>query len=300
MELKYKNGKDILLSLLAGLFIGMSVIIPGISGSALAMVLKVYDKMMYAFSNLFKKFKACFVFLLPIVGGIVVGFLAGLVLVKFLLERYPFITMCLFVGLMLGTIPMLFSEVKGEKASPSRITLLVVGAIVPLAITIVSMFAGGNNSLETIEPWQYLVFLGIGVLVSLTQLVPGLSATVLLMIFGYYSALIAGINMDLFSNVSLVFVYLSLALGFVVGILLFSKLINKILEKARVGFYYLVCGLSTSSAISVFLGNDCLEIYKTWSGNIITRDILLGIVMLALGFGITFFIYIENKKNNKN
>ncbi|MBQ7760623.1 MAG: DUF368 domain-containing protein [Clostridia bacterium] len=297
MDLTYKNFKEVLISLLAGAFIGISVIVPGLSGSALAMILKVYDKIMYAFSNIFRKFKSCFIFLLPIVGGIAVGFLAGLVLVKFLIERYPFITMCLFVGLMIGTIPMLFSEVKGEKSSPSRITLLVVGAIIPLAITIVSMFVGGNNSLENLEPWHYAIFAGIGVLVSLTQLIPGLSATVLLMIFGYYSPLITGVE-DVFSNTSLLLVYGSLAVGFVIGVLLFSKLISVVLEKAKVAFYYLVCGLSSSSALAVFLGSDCLEIYKYWPNGNTTRDIVLGIVMLALGFGITFFFYIENKKRN--
>ena len=56
MELKYKSIKDVLISIFVGFSIGLSVIVPGISGSAIAMIMKVYDKLMYAFSNIFKKF----------------------------------------------------------------------------------------------------------------------------------------------------------------------------------------------------------------------------------------------------
>ena len=298
MELTYKSFKEVIISLVAGVLIGVSVIVPGLSGAALAMFLKVYDKMMYAFSNIFKKFKSCFIFLLPIIIGIIVGCIIAFLLVQFLLEKFPFIIMCLFIGLMLGTIPMLFSETKGEKPTPLRITLLVIGVIIPLVTAIVSMFLGGNNTLENLQIWHYLLFAGIGVLISLTQLIPGLSATVLLMMFGYYSVLLNGIRTELFSNITILLVCGSMALGVVIGVLMFSKIITKILEKAKTGFYYLICGLASSSAISVFLGSECLEIYKTWPSSLMTRDLILGTVMLLIGFGITFFFYIENKKRN--
>lgn len=298
MELTYKSFKEVIISLVAGVLIGVSVIVPGLSGAALAMFLKVYDKMMYAFSNIFKKFKSCFIFLLPIIIGIIVGCIIAFLLVQFLLEKFPFIIMCLFIGLMLGTIPMLFSETKGEKPTPLRITLLVIGVIIPLVTAIVSMFLGGNNTLENLQIWHYLLFVGIGVLISLTQLIPGLSATVLLMMFGYYSVLLNGIRTELFSNITILLVCGSMALGVVIGVLMFSKIITKILEKAKTGFYYLICGLASSSAISVFLGSECLEIYKTWPSSLMTRDLILGTVMLLIGFGITFFFYIENKKRN--
>ena len=50
-----------------GFFIGLAVIVPGISGSTVAIIFKLYDQFIYAVGNLLKKFKACFAFLLPIV-----------------------------------------------------------------------------------------------------------------------------------------------------------------------------------------------------------------------------------------
>ena len=304
MELKYKNAKEIWVSLLVGIFIGLSVIVPGISGSTIAIIMKVYDKLMYAFANIFKRFKLCLIFLIPILVGIGIGFGAGFVLVKLLIERFPFITICFFVGLMIGTFPLLFKEIKGEKVTTKRSFLFVLGVIIPIAITVVSIFASSNNTLLDIQPWHYILFLGIGILISITQLIPGLSATVLLMIFGYYTALIGGIGRELFSNVKLIFIYVVLVVGFVLGTLIFSKGINKLLSTQKIPFYFVICGLSISSVISVFLGNDCISIYKSWvavgtDSLLMIKELIIGAVLLIVGFLATLSIYFINKKTEQ-
>ena len=141
VELTYKSFKEILVSIIVGFSIGLSVIVPGISGSSIAIIMKVYDKMMYAFSNLFKKFKVCFIFLVPIGIGVAIGFILGFALVKILLNAFPFITICFFVGLMVGTYPILFNEIKDEKLTINRKILFVVGILIPLLITVASMFS---------------------------------------------------------------------------------------------------------------------------------------------------------------
>ena len=141
MELKYKSFKEILISIFVGFSIGLSVIVPGISGSTIAIIMKVYDKLMYSFSNIFKKFKSCFLFLLPIILGIVVGFGLGFVLVVTLLKVAPFITICFFIGLMAGTYPILSEEVKGEKITPKKCGLFAIGLALPLILGIISIFS---------------------------------------------------------------------------------------------------------------------------------------------------------------
>lgn len=296
MELKYKNLKEIFISIFVGFSIGLSVIVPGISGSSIAIIMKVYDKLIYAFSNIFKKFKICIIFLLPIALGIIIGFALGFILVKILLEAFPFITICFFVGLMVGTYPILFKEIKGEKPKTKKSLLFALGVIIPIVITVISMQINTNNSLIEINFYHYILFLFIGVLISLTQIIPGLSATVLLMIFGYYTALINGIGRELFSNVKLIFVYVSLVVGFAIGLLLFSKIINKMLISFRKSFFFMICGLSIGSVVAVFLGNECIEIYKAWTMPYIVIDITLGFIAIVLGFVITFLLYIFDKK----
>ena len=206
VNLKYKNFKEVLISIFVGFSIGMSVIVPGISGSTVAIIMSVYDRMMYAFSSLFKKFKPCFLFLLPIGIGAVAGVGLGFLLVKLLLNLIPFITICFFVGLMVGTFPILFKEIKGEPSTINRKMLFVAGILVPLVITFCSFFAGADKGLTDIGVWHYVLFVIIGILISLTQIIPGLSATVLLMMFGYYTSLIESIGSEMLTNVKLLLV----------------------------------------------------------------------------------------------
>lgn len=296
IDLKYKNIKEILISIFVGFSIGLSVIVPGISGSSIAIIMKVYDKMMYAFSNLFKKFKLCFLFLLPIGIGIIVGFALGFVLVKLLLDNIPFITVCFFVGLMAGTYPILLKEVKGEQVTMNRKILFVAGILIPLAVTVVSFFAGADNSLTNLGIGHYILFVVIGILISLTQIIPGLSATVLLMMFGYYTAVLNGIGRELFTDFKLMFVYIALVVGFAIGILTFSKVINKLLNKQRKPFFFTICGLSLGSMVAVFFGNECLDIYKSWETNRMILDLTVGAVAFAVGFTVTFALYLYDKK----
>ena len=298
MDLSYKNFKEILISTIVGFFIGLSVIVPGISGSTIAIIMKVYDKFMYATANIFKKFKSSIIFLLPIAIGVVIGFGLGFLLVKLLLNLFPFITICLFVGLMVGTFPILFKEIKGQQLQTNRVTLFIIGILVPIIISIISIFLATEKDITSVNLWHYLLFITIGILVSLTQLIPGLSATVLLMIFGYYKFLIDGISIDLLKNVNLLLIYLSLAMGFLIGTLMFSKIITKLLETKKIQFFFVICGLSIGSMISVFLGNECIEIYNSWSSSEMIKDLLFGSIAIILGFIITFMIYLYDKKKN--
>lgn len=300
LDLKYKNVKEILISIVVGFSIGLSVIVPGISGSSIAIILKAYDKLMYSFSNIFKRFKACVLFLLPILAGIVVGFGLGLVLVKLLLEAFPFITICFFVGLMIGTYPILFGEIKGESLNAKKTGLFSLGVLIPLIFTAISFFAVTDNSLDTIGLGHYVLFLIIGILISLTQLIPGLSATVLLMIFGYYTALMDGIGRELLSNFRLILVYVVLLVGFAIGTILFSKIINKLLNTVRKSFFFVICGLSVGSVLAVFLGNDCMAIYSSWTSSAMLTDILLGTALLLVGFALSFALYLVSNKKEKS
>lgn len=296
LDLKYKSLREVLISIFVGFSIGLSVIVPGISGSTIAIIMKVYDKMMFSFSNLFKKFKLCFVFLLPIGVGVLLGVILGFVLVKLLLDLIPFITICFFVGLMAGTYPILLKEIKGEKANIDNKILFTVGIIVPLAVTSVSFFVGADKSLSGLGFGNYVLFIVIGMLISLTQIVPGLSATVLLMMFGYYTSILNGIGRELFSDAKLMLVYVCLVVGFAIGILLFSKVIDRLLNTKRKPFFFVICGLSLSSMVSVFFGNDCAKIYGAWSGTAMAVDLIVGVLALALGFFATFLMYLYDKK----
>ncbi len=299
MDLKYKNIKEILISIVVGFSIGLSIIVPGVSGSTISIAFKVYDKLIYSISNIFKKFKLCFLFLLPIAFGALIGVLIGVVLIQFFLERFPFQTICLFVGLMIGTYPIVFSEIKEEKITPKRATLFGLGFVFPLIISIIVLFINYSASLDNLNILNYILFLVIGILIALTQIIPGLSATALLMIFGYFTPLMNNIGFDLLKDLNLLLVYIMLVIGFIIGMLLFSNIINKILDKHRKPFFFLICGLSLASIISIFLGKDCIEIYKTWDRTDVL-GIIVAFILLVCGICCSYMLYIYDKKHKKD
>ena len=159
--IKY-NRKTWCKSALLGFFIGLAVIVPGISGSTVAIIFKLYDQFLYAVGNLFKQFKKCFIFLLPIGAGIVLGLLLGFFTVQKLLELLPFAVVGLFAGLMSGAFPAVKDELKGAKMNGKRVALLILGVLIPIALGIGSVALNANaaeagkNVFETVKLWQVL------------------------------------------------------------------------------------------------------------------------------------------------
>ena len=301
MELKYKSFKEVLINIFVGVFIGLSVIVPGISGSTMAITLKVYDKGMYAFSHFFKEFKKCALYALPVIGGIAVGFFSGVVIVKTLLELFPFITICAFLGLMIGTYPVIFKEIKGQKITPKRSILSLAGFFMPIAFALISLFVSGeSNTLNNLNFAHYIFFFVLGMLIAITQIMPGLSATVLMMMFGYYKALIGNLGFGLLKDWKLFFVYASMGVGFLFGVFVFSKGVEKLLNKARVAFFFVITGISVGSIVSVYVGKDCVDIYKTWEFPSLLFELICGIIILLCTFVISFiFTMLQEKKTNE-
>lgn len=213
-------------SALLGFFIGLAVIVPGISGSTVAVIFKLYDGLLYAFGNLFKRFKACFFFLLPIGIGAVFGLLLGFFTVKKLLGILPFAVTGLFAGLMCGAFPSVKDELKGAEMTAKRVLLLALGVLIPIAVGMISVLAGagegGEGLFSKVTAGQVLAALPIGFAVGVTQVVPGLSATAVLMSLGWFKGLMNGVSPAFwYANPEILLVYAGLAVGSYWGFLPF-------------------------------------------------------------------------------
>ena len=265
--IKY-NRKTWCKSALLGFFIGLAVIVPGISGSTVAIIFKLYDQFLYAVGNLFKQFKKCFIFLLPIGVGIVLGLLLGFFTVQKLLELLPFAIVGLFAGLMSGAFPAVKDELKGAKMNGKRIALLILGVLIPIALGIGSVALNANaaeagkNVFETVKLWQALVCLPVGYIVGVTQVVPGLSATAVLMALGWFKSLLDSVSLSFWRSNPMIFaVYAALVVGFLLGLFTFSRFLTYMFGKARHTAYSMIVGLSLGSIVSMFYNPDIFETY---------------------------------------
>lgn len=308
--IKY-NKKTWCKSALLGFFIGLAVIVPGISGSTVAIIFKLYDQFLYAIGNLFRQFKKCFLFLLPIGVGMVLGLLLGFFTVEKLLEILPFAIVGLFAGLMSGAFPAVKDELKGAAMNGKRIALLILGVLIPIAIGVVSVAldagGGGGTNLEAAEKmfssvklWQILVCLPIGYIVGVTQIVPGLSATAVLMALGWFKALMGSVSLTFWkSNPMILLIYVALVVGFLIGLFTFSKLLTYLFGKARHTAYSMIVGLSLGSIVSMFYNPDIFAVYRTWAQNGVKAvDIVLGIALFAVGaVGSYILVRYQRKKD---
>lgn len=304
--IKY-NKKTWCKSAFLGLFVGLAVIVPGISGSTVAIIFKLYDQFLYALGNLFKKFKQCFLFLLPILIGMGVGLLLGFITVKKLLELLPFAIVCLFAGLMSGAFPAVKDELKGAERTTKRAVLFLLGLIIPVAIGCVSAILSSDSADGVVKDvfadvawWHVVLAVAVGFVVGITQIVPGLSASAFMMAIGWFSSLVNSISMTYWkANPTVFLVYGGFGIGLILGLLVFSKLLTYLFGKARHTAYSMIVGLSLGSIVSMFCNGDIIAVYTDWAKNgVAVLDVVLGVALFAIGvLGAYLLVRYQRKKD---
>lgn len=299
-DLKYENGKEVVKGGVLGAFIGLAIIVPGVSGSAVAIIMKLYEKLLYALGNIFKDFKRCIIFLLPILAGAIIGFVIGFFGVQVLLDIAMFAVIALFAGLMLGAFPAVTDEIRSEKHSPLRIALFVLGVLIPIALSLISVFVGGGEKdVASPQAYEYIIYVLLGIAVALTQLVPGLSATALLMMTGHYVPLMESVHLTYWQENPQVFaVYACLIVGFVAGLLGLAKLMSWLLKRFHAATFHTVAGLSLGSVITMFFNTEVYAEYCSWAdGEPFALTLVLAAVLFVVGLVVAYmFVRVQRKK----
>lgn len=271
--------------MLKGGAIGLAMIIPGVSGGTLAVLLGVYSKIIDSISGLFKNFKASVLFLLPIAIGAVLAFAALYYPLKYALQYAPFPTMLLFSGFMLGSCPDMICNAKKDGFKKIDIAAIAI----PLALVVGICFIPnmGSVDLSASMPWHgYLLLILMGVLASCALVVPGISGSMLMLIFGYYAPLLATISAlkDDFGHSLLVLAMF--AIGVIVGFFTVAKLMQFLLRKFRRATMWAIVGFVLGSIPAVIItffnqyGVDYLN----------ALQISLGVVLFIAGALATYFL----------
>ena len=299
------SGKSRLRTFILGIFIGLAVIAPGISGSTVAIILGLYTAMLYAMGHLAsREFKPCFIFLLPLAVGAVIGFFGGFVVVQKVFAPYTFEMVLLFTGLMTGAVPALTGELKGERVTPTRVLLLIFGLLLPVLVALLSVFLLPDVSTDAtftdFPVWRYFAYLPLGLLVSLTQIVPGLSATAILMAFGQFGLILNSVHFDyILDHPEVLLLYASLGVGFLLGLLLLSRILSGLRARYRAASFFAIVGLSVGSILSMYLGTDMMACYASFGAaqTFPVGKLLFGVFLFALGFFVAYLLVRYEKKH---
>ena len=203
----------------------------------------LYEKLVNSILNFFKDIKKNFTFLFPICLGVFVGvFLFGNIL-KILFNKYYIPTSFAFIGLILGSIPLVVKQ-----ANVKKVTLLhVLCMLVAFSFSLYLVVLENNitNSLN-INCNSYLIL--AGVITSAGIIIPGVSKTVILMLLGIYEIYISAIAS---LNLSIL---IPIGIGFVIGGIIFLFLINFLFKIAKSYTYFAIIGFVLGSVFVIYPG----------------------------------------------
>ena len=287
-----------ILDILRGVVMGVSNIIPGVSGGTMAVSMGIYDRIIYAANNIFKQFRKSIRELLPILIGVLIGLFAFAALIGTLLgtksdeiplTRLP--TNFAFIGLILGGLPAIYKRVNMRSAKiPGLILFLVFLALVvvlpllnpPEARTV-------DHSFGTI-----LLMIPLGAIASSTMVIPGVSGSMIMMLLGYYNSIINAMNDLRGGDWSSLAILLPYAIGLLVGIVVIAKLMNYLLKKHAALTFCAIFGLVIGSPVTLLMQNrECFPLAS--AGNWIAS-----IVCLLIGFAVAWFMSTIDKKQSEN
>ena len=264
-----------IMTILKGFVLGIANIIPGVSGGTLAITLGIYEKLIDIISNFRKKIKDNIKFVILLVIGVAIGLLLFSNIISICLDKFPFITIMFFIGIILGGTPILFKKVKKHKTIYNIMIFTITFSIV-----MIMTFVGNSERIITLENLNILKILGLffaGFVAAASMLLPGISGSFVLMLMGYYRPIVDSIkDLTHFNNILHNIIILGFAgVGILCGLILSAKLINWLLKKYEIPTYFGIIGFVMASVISIFI--------SAVSNTLTVLNIIIGIVMFIIG-----------------
>ena len=261
-----------------GFIIGVANIIPGVSGGTLAITLGIYEKLIGIISHFFKNIKENIKFLLPIIIGAVLSILILSHVISYSLEEFPLRTTLLFIGLILGGLPMLFGKIKKGPKKGRQINLLIF--LITFSIVAIFGFMNTGNAavdLSNLNLIDYILLFIVGMIAAATMIIPGISGSFMLMLLGYYKPIIDTIKtLSNFNDIGhCLTILIPFGIGVVVGIVLIAKIIEILLEKFPIKTYYGIIGFVLASIITIFI-----PLTKV---SVTVPSVIVGIILLLIG-----------------
>lgn len=166
--------------ILAGFVIGAGAIIPGLSGGILAVSMGLYQPTIEAITGFFKAPKKNFNFLLPLGIGGVIGFVVFMFLIDSLFAKYQTEVVCLFMGLVIGSIPSFLKEANGDEPFKKTNWLyIILGFAFAITLVLLGFFTGesGTGAVAASRELTPLLAALCGGIIMIGTVLPGVSTS---------------------------------------------------------------------------------------------------------------------------
>ena len=281
---------DPLKNFIVGIIVGITSMLPGISGATMLVVFGVYERIIRDLAKLRVYLKKDFKFILIIILGVAAGTIICAKILNSALELYPAEALMFFIGLIAGQVPILMKDMRknlvAEKDNQFDAACAVAFAAgIAIMIAMIVFEAIGNTGTVTVshnlEGFMFMVF--IGIVVAVSALLPGLSHSTLLLVCGLMTVFTAAISdFD-------VFFITAMAIGAIAAVIVFSKVIDRALNEHRLVTMLFIIGLTVGS-ILVIGWNAAENIHNA-------MDIIAGCVCLIVGVLLSLWSVKYNEKH---
>lgn len=259
-----KKLKELIMNFIQGFCMALADSVPGVSGGTIAFLLGFYDKFIGSLDDLFRgnleSKKTALKFLIKLGFGWLIGFGIAATILSNLFNTQIYAMSSLFIGFIIFAIPIVINEEKEIlKSNYKNIIFTILGIILVVGITI---FTSSNNQgidITTLNMGTIIyVFIAAAIAIS-AMVLPGISGSTLLLIFGLYIPIMGAIKEFLHLNFTYFPILVVFGLGIIAGIVFFVRLIRKCLEKYRSQSIYVIIGMMIGSLYSIINGPTTLS-----------------------------------------
>ena len=245
--------------------------VPGVSGGTIAFILGFYDDFVNSLNSIISgnridRIKAL-KFLSKIGIGWIVGFTLSVLFITSIFEKNIYEINSLFLGFIIASIPLIIKSEKRTLAGNSKnIIFLIIGIIIVCGLTYFNPLTSGGQSYSVKSNNLNLLFIAYlfisGMIAISAMVLPGISGSTILLIFGLYTPVLNGLKEIMKLNFDYLPGIIIFICGILAGALMTVRTVRSLLRKYRAQTIYTIVGLMIGSIYAVIMGPKSLEIPK--------------------------------------
>lgn len=296
----------ILLDMIRGFCMALADSVPGVSGGTIAFLMGFYDKFINSLNDIVgknhRKRKEAAIFLFKLLSGWAIGFILSALVLGNVFGTHIYSISSLFLGFIIFAIPIIVKEEKETlKGKYINILFTLLGIGIVILISVLNPASGGEGIKVDVANLNIgiILYVFVAAMIAICAMVlPGISGSTLLLIFGLYVPIISAIKDVLHFKLEYLPILIIFGLGVITGILTTIKLIKKALQKYRTQTIYFILGLMVGSIYPVILGPTTLEVPQE-ALSIKTFSILFFLIGGVVIFGMQKFKEMVEKNSKE-
>lgn len=260
---------NMILNFIRGFCMALADSVPGVSGGTVAFLLGFYDKFIGSLDALvagsMQEKKEAIIFLIKIMVGWVVGFLMAVSILASIFDAQIYKISSLFMGFILFAIPIVVKEEKANmKFNASSIIAGIIGIAIVALITYFNPIAGQGSTVDLSSlNISLILYVFVAAMFAISAMVlPGISGSTLLLIFGLYVPIISAVKAVISFNLDYLPILIVFALGILAGIVSVVRVIKWALDKHRSIMIFLIIGMMIGSFYAIIMGPQTLSTPK--------------------------------------